>query len=267
MPAVRTLVPPKQTTREADSAGATVDAPKQTTALANLPAWATAVPAVPQMEGGGAPQCYVGQLQPNTGKRNQLLAAGVEEGGFYLDNLGTVTPLKPLKFWLVEAAVYQTQMNAAGNVVFATRDMSLAQNDLHEHAVAVVIVQTPNGLVPAKCDFRKAQSPAYKAAADTLAEVLDPESGWARKSDAHKVASACPIPWGRFTTTADVQRKVGKGSGKPYFAAFGRTAPATVTEMEQLGAAIQTPEFAQAYETAKESFKSRCEYIEKAIKS
>lgn len=268
MPPVRTLtkpVTPAKVTHENEAEPR--DPADANTAIAKLPSWAVATAPVPTLDGGaGGPALYIGQLQDRTGAKAQLLAAGVEMGGFYLHNQGENVPLKPFKFWLVKAALYQTQMNASGNVTSATKDMSAALNDHHEHAVAVVLVQTPNGIVPAKCDFRKAQAPAYRAAAEALADVCNPSSGWPTRSDAHKVAAAFPVPFGRVVNTVNVVRKVGKGSGLPYFAAFGSAAPATVTELEQLAEALQSSDFEAAFQLADEAFKSRCEYIEKAIK-
>lgn len=266
MPPVRTLTKPGRETvtvkpgDAGDVPAELIEAPKQQGGAVALPSWAQAAPALPELPGGGS-AVYVGQLQPNTGKRQTLLASGVADGEFYLDNAGQVIPLKNFRFWLVKAAAFKTEMNASGEIVAATRDLDARAKGLEEHAVALVLVDTPAGVIPAKVDFRKAQAPAFKAAADGVKMASDP--AFPKISDAARVAAQFPIPWGRVVTAVTVERKISKTSGKPYFRADGSVTPSTVTDMEKLLKALQDDGFAALVDAAEKSYDFRVKQIEK----
>jgi hypothetical protein len=259
MPPVRTLVTPAAPAKDATE-------PKPSAALATLPKWATAVAPLPQIQNGPA-AVYVGQLQPNTGKRQSLLAAGVLDGEYYLDNMGAVVPLKHFRFWLVDAVAFKTEMDAAGNIVAATRNMDDRTKGLQEHAIALVIVQTPGGVVPAKADFRKARAPAFSEAVKGVEAAHDP--AFPKVSDAARIAAAFPVPWGRVVTAVTVEKKIarsGPGAGKPYFLSNGTVQPATVKELEALAAFLQSADSEAAVDQARASFDYRVKQIEKLCK-
>lgn len=274
MPPVRNLTTPKAVAvapsipiieKPAPQAAA---APAQRTspsghALATLPAWAQPVAPLPKINSGPA-AVYVGQLQPNTGKRQSLLAVGVKDGEYYLDNMGEVTPLEVFRFFLLDARAFKTEMNAAGEIVYATRDMEARRPMTEEHAVALILVDTPHGWVPAKCDFRKAQAPAYVAASNGV--EFAQEIGFSDASDAHRVAAQFPVPFGRVLTTVNIERRVSKSSGKPYFLSAGTVAPTSVSDMESLAAFLTDPDSEGKVKAARDSFEFRVKAIEKLCK-
>lgn len=254
MPPVRTLAP--------STNGAAPAAAKPQTALA-LPSWAMAtVPQeVPELN-GSAGGCYVAQLQPQTGRRPTLIQAGCKDGDYYLDTGdGTIVPLNPFRFAIMTASVFKTRMSPAGEIIAATRNMGY-NKDLDEHCVAIILVLTgEDEVTPAKAEFRRAQQGAAAAALDALKFASEPD--FPSKSDAHKVAAQFPAPFGRMVTTVQVSKRVSKTSGKPYFASEGLSQPATVTQMQAILTACNSPEFTEKLDAVKAAYDKRVEQIAK----
>jgi hypothetical protein len=250
MPPVRTLTP---------SVSKSQDEAAPTAALA-IPSWASTAPAIPEdsFRAPGGP--YVGQLQPNTGKRPALVAAGCADGDFYLDEGGTVTPLKQFRFWLLQAAAFRTVQSATGDVVSASRDMS-DKSKGDEHIVTLIVVDAGGRLVPAKADFRRAQWQAASAAIEGVRQATSVE--FPKMSDAARVAAQFPAPFGRVTTTVSVQKKVSRTSGKSYFVCSGTTAPTSVTDMQRLADALKSDAFITSAEAAQKSYAARVEMLTK----
>jgi hypothetical protein len=248
MPPVRTLT---------TAAVATPTAEKPQSALA-VPAWASAPLAVPDEPLKGPRAAFVGVLQGDTGKRQALQAAGCADGDFYVDDGGAITPLKPLKFWLLQAQPFRTKMAASGDIVAASLDFH-DKSAGDEHVVTLVIVDTGKALVPAKADFRRSQWQVGNDAINGVRRAASPD--FPNESDAAKVAAQFPAPFGRIVITASTQRKIGRQSGKPYYEATGVATPASVTDLQRLADAMQDPDFLARVSEAEGSYKYRVEQI------
>jgi hypothetical protein len=267
MPPVRTLTGNKTAaTQPAETTLTPATNPNTGGALA-LPSWASQAPALPEVNSGGG-SAYVGQVQENSKNRATCKAAGVELGEFYLSgapcNSGNPTALKPFKFWLLDAAAFKTEMDAAGDILRATRDMEQKEKGLEEHVIAIVLVEVGGAIYAAKCDFRKAQCPAYVTAVKAVSNASHPD--FAHSSDAARVAAQFPAPWGRVVTVCNPERRNSRRNGKQYYAAVATARPATVSELEALAAYLQAPETHAEVERARDSFKSRVAHIEKHVK-
>lgn len=268
MPPVRTLTGNKSAATQPAEATLATTNPNQSGGALALPSWASQAPALPEVNSGGG-SAYIAQLQDRSKNLQTCKAAGVAVGEFYLSgassvNNGNPTPLKPFKFWLLDAAAFKTEMDAAGNIVRATRDMEQKEKGLEEHVIALLLVETDTGIVAAKCDFRKAQCPGYVTAAKAVSNAAHPD--FAHQSDAAKLAAQFPAPWGRVVTTVSPERRISRGNGQPYYAANGTARPVTLSEMEALAAFVQKPEAQSEIDRARDSFKSRVAHIEKHIK-
>lgn len=251
MPPVRTLVNPTVVKPQPEAA------PQQSTAVATLPSWAMTAPTVPAMPTQSA-GIYVGQLQPATGKRAALLQAGCADGDYYIDISGQLVPLKPLKFWLIKAELFYTRMDATGSIVQAAREKAAG---LDEHVVCLIVVDVNGVPTPAKTDFRKASWSVAQAAVNGLQAAAEPD--FPQHSDAHKVAAAFPVPFGRVLTTVSVEKRISKMSGKPYFASLGQTAPPSISQLTALGEAFKDAGFIELLEKAKAGFDGRVNQIAK----
>jgi hypothetical protein len=239
-----------------------VETPQPSTAVA-IPAWAQTSPAIPEQSLKGPSAPFIGQLQENTGKRQQLQAAGVQVGDFYIDDGGAVTPLRPLRFWLLQATPFRSRMDAAGNVIQASRDFhDKAAGD--EHIVTLIVVDAGGRLVPCKADFRKAAWQVANDALNGVKRATSPE--FPKESDAARVAAQFPAPFGRVTITASVGSKVSRTSGKKYYPASAVATPTTVTDLKRLSEALQDPEFAKRHDDALRAYQYRVEQIGKACK-
>ena len=265
MPAVRNLTTPATTVEpKADAAPLVPDA-KPNGTLAMLPAWATAVPAVPSEMPSGLKSIYIAQLQPNTGKRQSLLAAGVQDGQYYIDDGVMVLPLAPFRFFLLAAEVFRTDMDSSGNIIAATRNME--DRNLAEHVVAHVVAIRGGVCLPAKVEFRKAQYNAGKVAIEGAKLAASPD--FPSKSEAAKVAAAFPVPFGRMVTSVTVLQRIaksGKNAGKPYYASEGSCQPASVNEMQALAKALEDESFVKQLESTRSSYEYRVKQLVAIVK-
>lgn len=263
MPEVRTLTRSATKISAKPATSLVPDAaPQQIPGTLALPSWATQIAPLPEMPESGAKYNFVGQLQENTGKKATLAACGVQLGQYYLDSQGQITPLSPLRYWLIQASAFRTDMNASGQIIAATTDMN--DKKLAEHVVALIVVDVDGVPMPAKADFRKTSWRAGSTGIEAVRFASDPD--FPSRSDAHKVAAQCPVPFGRVLTTVHVQRQISRTSGKPYFASSGTFAPATVSEITSLMEAFGDDGFKQLLEEAKTGYESRVEMIRKLCK-
>lgn len=265
MPPVRTLVTPSAAKPQPATPTVTSqelqkpDAPKGVAGLA-LPDWAQPTGLdVPAELPGQTAVTYIGQLQDRSGCKAQALASGCQLGDFYLSDKGGVTPLRPFRFFLLTAAAFQSEMSATGDVVFATRDLTARRANTHEHYVTVVLADVNGTWFPAKADFRKAQQQVAAAAIGAVRAAADPD--FPKQSDAHKIASVFPQPFGRVVTTVSIEKRVSKSSGQPYYACSGSVAPATLSEIESLAEAFKDPGFLELLDDAKKNFDDRVKML------
>lgn len=239
--------------------------------LAPLPSWAMAVPTVPNDMPAGMQTTYIGQLNPSTGKRASLISQGVKDGDYYIDDGAAVLPLRPLKFFLMAAEVFRTAMNTVGDITAATRDVDAKEVGgikVDEHAVCHVVAIVNGSYIPAKVDFRKAQFDAARQAVDGAKLAATPD--FPSKGEAFKIAAQFPFPFGRMTTAVvgilEKIAKTGPGVGKKYYATDAQCSPASLSDMEALGKALQDESFRKQLDSTRAAYEYRVAQIAKLVK-
>lgn len=270
MPAIRNLVTPKTAEKNLrETISAPEKAVKHEAALAtlpNAPAWLTAAPQMDPVSAGGSNVTYVGQAHTRSGGWMQQQAAKCSEGDWFVSLKGRITPLKPLKFFLLDARAFGTKMAGNGDIVEAAplNESGKAPSGLEEHVVGLVIVETPSGLVPAKVDARKAQTPVFAKMIGAVSVAGTPD--FLELGDAHKIAAKFPAPFGRVVGTAVVTPRTGRTNGFRYYHSDAEIAPSGVHEMKSLADAFQDAEFLALLDEAKKAFDERVAKIEKLVK-
>lgn len=211
----------------------------------------------------GASGPYVARASDRSPNWPSLSAAGVGNGDLYLGAEGLYLRTMPLTYWLVASTVFKTLMDDLGNFQHATTDLNAEKSPgglkLDEHVLALIVVDLGDRLVPAKCDFRGTLSGAVSPTLKAVQQAGDPK--WAALSDAHKVAAAFPVPWGRVVATATTQPRTSRASGRKYYAGAAVCRPATIAQMQRLQAATQDAAFTALLEQAKQGYAERFETI------
>lgn len=236
----------------------------------NLPAFLQGtdnLPEVPDFQG-----TYIGFAHPQSKQWLYMMQAGLEEGEPFIKLPEGIVKLNPLKFFVLMGDSFKTLMvGREGKFKFVTRDMDHPEmregaTALQEHYPCLLIVDTPQGLIATKGDFRGPKSKGIKSAILAVKAASDPD--WLKKSDAHKITAAFPQPFGRVFNTLTTERDIVKGGpnkGNPYHRAECDSRPSTVAEMEKLIKAFSDPEFVSSVEEAKKQYDARISFLDKII--
>ncbi len=234
---------------------------KTSNALA-LPAYMTNLAELPETPEAPTPSgSYVQSSSERSKNYAAQKSAGLTDGDFFLVTDGAMNKKMPLEHWLLQAKLYYTKMDSAGNVVAIGREES---NDLKEHYVVLHLVAHNGTLVPCRSEFRTTKAPAVVKLIEAIREAATPE--FAGKSDAHKIAAQFPQPWGRVMASVTSRQKTARASGDGYKLAVPVIKPTSISQFEVFQAAMKDPAYADAFETAKKSFDDRVAELEKKIK-
>lgn len=235
------------------------ETPAPTTAVARYQSTAPAMlPDVKPNNSGSYIACYD---KDDDKSADELDAAGIPLGELYLRLEGAATRVNPLQFHLLDARMFFTWMNPAGELA---KVAAAEREGLDEHFVTLLLVRVGDKLVPSCSTFRKTKSGIAKTAVAALKAAHDPS--WGDKSELHKVTMRVPEPWGRFIVTATTRKQVGKGSGMPYYAGRATVKPVGLDDIARYSAAFQDAEFLEAFEAACEAFKERVAFLTGKVK-
>lgn len=231
-----------------------------------VPSFLSQAPAIPAglaelPENASGP--YVAIATARSGKWNELKAAGLAEGDFYLRREGDIVKLMPLRMFVIRADLFKTKMDSLGNIVQASRDMTA--EGLDEHVTMLLIVFMPDGtLVPCTSDMRRTAAPGAITALRGLEAATDP--AFASTSPAHAVAAAFPLPAGRVVMEFHTSRRVSRTSGNPYYTTSAHVAAAKAEEMKQLSEFLKDEASVAALTAANTAFEARVENLSKVCK-
>lgn len=214
---------------------------------------------------------YVGFATTKSEKNWPLQqAAGCVDGQPYLYKEKQYHPLTELKFFLLRAESFITCMfGSQGDFKYVSRDLekpgpTFGSNRSEPHYVGLLLVFTPQGLLPIKGDFKGTKSGGFESAVGAIKAAETPE--WAKMSDAHRISCAFPQPFGRVVTSITTQKEISKSNGMPYHKTVGRTAPASMGEMEALAAAFKDADFLEALDTANTNYEARIAFLDDMAK-
>lgn len=192
----------------------------------------------------------------------QQQAMGLEDGDFALSLEGATYKLDPLKYFLCQVDPFVTQMGTGGVVTYASRDMDNVNQQMQrgEHYLCLVLVFHNGRLIPAKAEFRTTKSSAAKKPLEEIHLASKPE--WL-KTDAHRVAAQCAIPWGRVVATSvPGGKKTSRSSGNPYIPAVTNCRPATSEEMLLLAKESQQPDFSELFNLVTSEYNDRKTFLD-----
>ena len=200
---------------------------------------------------------YIGFAHSSNKNYAELQQLGIKEGDIYLAYNGQITKQMPLCGWLVSAEVFATTMAITGDMVFASRDLNKVTPPgvaprIEEHIVALFIVDTPEGLIPAKGDFRGVKAGGLTNAMALVKFASKPE--FSQRSTANRIAAQFSKPWGRIYTRITTSFRTSKSTGKPYHPANGIAKAADVDQLTRLATALTDDAFMNAAELAKQAY-------------
>jgi hypothetical protein len=207
----------------------------------NLPAVAGTVggyvPAVPETPdnvsgpGGSTPYVVFASTRGKSWANAAVACPGLKESDPVLIRPAPDAPvlLSPFRFFYVAGFEYHASRDANGKLTAVSPTRS---KDLHTEVEALLLVFTPDGLVPARCTFKRGCTPAAQLAAEMKRKAESPE--WGKLSPDHAASLQIPIPFGRFVVTASTGLKLAKTGGKRYPVTEGRVAPTGRAEAEEL---------------------------------
>lgn len=215
---------------------------------------------------------YIGFADTQSKNWASMQAAGIEAGQAFLYKDKTYTLLDPFEYVLLMGEAFRTTMEGKeGKFTFVTRDTETPLREFaaanpkalkaEPHYCCLCLVHVGGALVPVKGDFRGTKSGAAESAILAVQSAESPE--WLRISDAHKVTSAFPQPFGRVWNTVTTQYKVSKSSGNPYFQGKCQPTPSTIDQMQLIVDSFANPEFVASLEEAERNYQSRIEFLDK----
>lgn len=168
--------------------------------------------------------------------------------------MGTPAKLSPFVFYLLRAWQHFSIVNSMGVIqksIFGEDAAKLAKErstkdaKYLEHIETILLIVHGGKVYPARCTFKTTKVNAIRTAINTLAEAQDAES-WSKKSEAHRVSSAAPLPWARFTSSVRLKSGLtSQSSGFNFVAAYSHPTPTSVAEWQTLAAAMKDPDFAR----------------------
>lgn len=209
---------------------------------------------------------YVGFASSNSLNWPQMQMAGLKEGQPFCHHNGQYIAVETLEFFLLLADSFQTLMvGKQGEFKFATRDMSLegprqGTNRTEPHYVCLLLVKVENELLPIKGDFRGTKSGGVEGAIRSVEAAAEPE--WLKMSDAHRITSAFPKPFGRVFHRVTTSYQVSKTSGNPYYRAKCASQPATIAQMQLLADKLKDDDFRVNLKEAKGNYDQRIQFLD-----
>jgi hypothetical protein len=205
---------------------------------------------------------YIQFLNAKSPSYPKVVAAipDVQEGDVVLMGQN-IQRLEPARFYVIHARVHYSEVDAAGNVLRSTTDPERASGDkkLAEHIEAVLLVVTPDGLVPARCQFKGARLKAIRNALDTLEEAKT--AAWGAKSKEHEASLVSPDARFRFVSTIRVTFQTSRSNGFKYALATSTAKPSGVADWKMVGEFFQDPVNVKLTEAVIESWKERLAHV------
>ena len=165
--------------------------------------------------------------------------------------------LDPMRFSLIRAKAHYSEVTADGTVLRSTSDPERAATDkkLAEHIECVLLVVTPDGLVPCRCQFKGARLKAVRNALDALKEASSPE--WGKKSKDHEASLVATDPRFRFTSTVRITFQTSRTNGFKYALATSVAKPTGVADWKQIGEFFASEDNRKLCEAVVESWRER----------
>lgn len=204
---------------------------------------------------------YVGSVSDKSGNYRSFIQQGMANGDFYLSLNGATFKLDPLKYFLLQCAAYRTSMNQNGGITFATKDLTFKDKQQGEHYHCLILVFHEGRLVPAKAEFRTTKS---NAATKMIPEIENSgDTDWVQKSDAHRIAAQCTVPWGRVVGTSVPGPTKNSGeTGNAYIPAITTVRPAELSDMQLLFNEGNNADFTELFNTVKGEWEERKAFLD-----
>ncbi len=187
-------------------------------------------------------------------------SAGLGDGDMYLQSSNGMTPLQECKFFMIDAFYCFTRINDNNEIIEAKAQLTEAEvkADIYqEHYVCPIIVDTGEEMVPAKLELRGARAAAAKQVMNAIQTAANPE--WATSSDAARIASAFPAPWGRQTAWLRGARRQARSTGRFYVQTTAAMRPTTLTDMEKIAKASTDSAFTATLAEVRSAINERIE--------
>lgn len=267
--------------------GIIADVKVSSAAPVNLQPIKNAVPAflktftAPRVSGAQSGSGYVGFASDSSANWPAMQAAKLENGEPYVHHNGAYIklPNSTLQFFLVACESFRSVMDSGGNFLYATRNLKVervtikqangkprtfdsAPGGIQEHYTAYLFALIGSELAPVRADFIGTKAGGILSAISALRSAADPQSGWSDLSDAHKVATQFPHPFGRVLCAMRTIPKVSKGNGNTYFRALCAPRPATIAEMGILVRNLGSVAFTESAESAYKSYLDRIKFLD-----
>lgn len=246
----------------------------------NVPAFLKQFSA-PALTGQQTGTGYVGFASDSSANWPSMQAAGLENGEPFVHHNGAYVklPNSTLHYFLVACESFKSVMDSGGTFLYATRNLKVdrvtlklptgkartfdsAPGGIQEHYTAYLFALVGSEVMPLRADFIGTKAGGIMSAVSALRAAADPQSGWSDLSDAHKVATQFPHPFGRVMCAMRTVPKLGKSSGNTYFRALCAPRPSTITEMEILVRNLSSTAFNEAAEAAHKSYLDRVKFLD-----
>lgn len=238
----------------------------------NIPGFLS--PTVPQVSAAKGTN-YLSFGSDKSKNAGAQLAMGIEPGDIFVSFDGALIKLEQgVPFFVVDARSFATHMQPDGSIDCALLDVNARLGypaapekptpnyvrmpvKLDAHISAVVLVQVNGEWHAFKTDCMGTKSGALENVLRAIEAAGNPESGWVNLSDAHRIASAFPAPFGRVCGRMSTQYQVSKSSGLEYYRGSSTSTPATIDQMKELQAYFASDESQEELKTVHQSFTHR----------
>lgn len=178
----------------------------------------------------------------------------------------------PVRYFLLDSAVYRSHMIPSGSFDYVTTDIESSPRDLcqgksfgsqhlYNHYVCLILLIHDNALYPLRADFRGPKEHAGAQAVRALEAAKTPE--WLKTSSQHMLTATMPIPSGRVVNHMTLQKDVSKTNGKPLYRVHCNPTPATLEEMTLFLNSLSDNGYMQRLDEAKAYFDGRLEFMDK----
>lgn len=187
-------------------------------------------------------------------------SAGLNDGDLYLQSSNGMTPLQELKFWMIDAFYCFTRVNDNNEILEAKSQLTEVEvkaDTFQEHYICPIIVEDNGEFIPAKLEVRGARAAAAKQVMNAIQTAASPE--WSKSSDAARIASAFPAPWGRQTAWLRGARRQARSTGRFYVQTTAAVRPTTLTDMEQIAKASMDTAFTATLAEVRSAINERIE--------
>lgn len=231
-----------------------------------LPAWlqTTQLPTVSDRQNGG----YVGFASSASEKWAEQVRSGLQDGQPYLYHQQRYIPLQSLDFFLLAGTSFQSLMvGKKGEFLWVSEDMTevgptSGSNKPQPHYVCALLVFAEGRIIPIKGDFIGTKSGGIEGAIRAVEAAASPE--WLKMSDAHKISSYFPQPFGRVFNSITTSRHISKSGpnrGNPYYRANCTSVPATLSQMSELIEAFKNEDFQTEVEEMRKNYETRVDFL------